>query len=43
MVLLGYLMLIVTALAVFIGIGLLLFLPVYIVLVVVKEFIRRYK
>lgn len=36
-------MLMVTALAVFIGIGLLLFLPVYIVLVIVKEFIRRYK
>ena len=43
MVFLGYLMWIVTALAVFIGIGLLLFLPVYIVLVVVKEIIRRYK
>ena len=43
MVFLGYLMWIVTALAVLIGIGLLLFLPLYIVLVVVKEFIRRYK
>ena len=43
MVFLGYLMWIVTALAVFIGMGLLLFLPVYILLVIVKEFIRRYK